>query len=93
MHNVGQLTHNNLSLASIYVTADGDWKLGGLEQALPRYETEAAAFKQLEAVVDADVAAALAPGDGDDMAADQDDADDPVRPAPRYVQRNNGRSN
>lgn len=34
LHQKGRVCHNNVSVASVFVTPDGRWKLGGLEFAL-----------------------------------------------------------
>ncbi|XP_022909202.1 protein-associating with the carboxyl-terminal domain of ezrin [Onthophagus taurus] len=31
LHNIAEVSHNNVCLASIYIAKDGNWKLGGME--------------------------------------------------------------
>lgn len=39
------MSHNNVSLSAVYVTGDGQWKLGGLQYLCPFSELSMAYLK------------------------------------------------
>ncbi|XP_053600947.1 protein-associating with the carboxyl-terminal domain of ezrin [Plodia interpunctella] len=45
LHEQGGMSHNNVSVSAIYVTGDGQWKLGGLQYLCPFTELTSAYLK------------------------------------------------